>query len=484
MNNIHRYIARIILQAETALFVGSGENSLIYDALVQRDHHGFPMIQGTSLTGVLRHALEDKETTGKWASFFGFGKREKSENLSASDGEGSKVKISSAYLLFPNGKIAEGLLENDDYDYYANLTHFTNLPTRQHVRITHQGVAKENGLFENEVVYKGCRFLFEIELVGDGNKQEQENWKDLLQQLKHPLFRIGQGTRNGYGKLSVESCFTNIFNLSEDDQYKDYLNFDPSLSAKNDCLKNKEIPESNGNLTKYSLALTPDDFFIFGSGYGDDEVDNTPFTEDVLVYGSEKFDLKSHTVIPASSIKGAISHRTCFYYNKLKPEPVFADKLTGGPFDELSKTHISTNNTAVATLFGVGAGDEDGEKTQQRGRIIIDDLFYNSEKVENDKIFNHVAIDRFTGGAIDGALFSERVSQNKEGPMILNIYVEEWNHKKEDPKSKAIENALEESLKDICRGLLPLGGMTTKGHGLFSGTLIKNGTQIYPNERN
>jgi hypothetical protein len=34
--------------------------------------------------------------------------------------------------------------------------------------------------------------------------------------------------------------------------------------------------------------------------------------------------------------------------------------------------------------------------------------------------------------------------------------------------------AFENSLKDICKGLLPLGGMTTKGNGIFTGTLTKN----------
>ena len=60
MNTLnHRYIARVVLEAETPLFVGSGETSLLKDALVQKDNHGFPMIQGTSLTGVLRHGIED-----------------------------------------------------------------------------------------------------------------------------------------------------------------------------------------------------------------------------------------------------------------------------------------------------------------------------------------------------------------------------------------------------------------------------------------
>jgi len=30
-----------------------------------------------------------------------------------------------------------------------------------------------------------------------------------------------------------------------------------------------------------------------------------------------------------------------------------------------------------------------------------------------------------------------------------------------------IQKAFEETLKDVCEGLLPLGGMTTKGHGIL-----------------
>ena len=131
-------------------------------------------------------------------------------------------------------------------------------------------------------------------------------------------------------------------------------------------------------------------------------------------------------------------------------------------------------------MFGIGAGNDDFKA--QRGVLILDDLFYNADQIKNDKIFNHVAIDRFTGGAIDGALFSEEVSQlvEQEGNTFdLKISVQNWKkYLANKEEMTAIEEALENSLKDICRGLLPLGGMTTKGHGVFLGTLSKNGTPI------
>lgn len=456
MKYTYRYIARIILEAKTALFAGSGETSLLKDALVQKDYFGFPMIQGSSLTGVLRHALENQDTREEWKAFFGFQKK--------GNGSGSKVKISSAYLLFPDGKIAEKLNEDGSIPFKEYLSHFDNLPSRQHVRITYKGVADsaEGGLFENEVVYKGCRFIFEMEIKGDGSETNQ--WNALLNQLKNPLFRIGQGTRNGYGNLQIISCRQKKFNLNKEEDFQAYLHFDPSFNAANDTLTETitDLNFQSKALIHYELKLEPDAFFIFSSGYGDDQVDNQPLTEKVLVYNHsvKKLDFVSNTVFPASSIKGAISHRTCFHYYKLKG--VYADKID--PLLHKNKTGI--NNKAVASLFGIGTGEIN---TAARGRVIIDDLYFDD--IDNKKVINHVAINRFTGGAMQGALFSERVSQTDQ-EIKLNIYLEK--KKEEDDEDEDIIKAFENTLKDICNGLLPLGGMTTKGHGIFTGQLFKD----------
>ncbi len=37
------------------------------------------------------------------------------------------------------------------------------------------------------------------------------------------------------------------------------------------------------------------------------------------------------------------------------------------------------------------------------------------------------------------------------------------------------KEAFEEALKDITTGMLALGGMTTKGHGIFVGDLFRDG---------
>lgn len=98
------------------------------------------------------------------------------------------------------------------------------------------------------------------------------------------------------------------------------------------------------------------------------------------------------------------------------------------------------------------------------GKLLFSDLY----KLDRDKtkVFDHVAIDRFTGGAKDGALFQEKTTAQKD-KWSFEILLE---HGVDEPFVKAFE----QSLDDICSGMLALGGATTKGHGVFSGTWSKS----------
>lgn len=467
--NNYRYIARITLEAETPLFVGSGESSLLRDSLVTKDVNGWPMIPGTSLTGVLRHTYESLEKDSK--ELFGFQDNNK--------GEGSRLILSNARMFISKNEVSEGIMNKD---YSNTLSKFENLPNRQHVRINAKGVAETGGLFDNEVVYKGSRFLFEMELIG--TKEDESVWNELLQIIDSSLFRVGAGTRNGYGNVKACKIDDYRFDFSEESAIEEYLNFPVSLNVKPS--KKTEGNVINNNVSKntrsYTLDLKPDDFFIFSEGYGDDEVDNKPIEEEVLVYTEDGIDFISHTLIPGSSIKGAIAHRTAFHFNKLIER--YADKLIPA-FGEKIALEIASGsgNKAVNTLFGLGSGFEFEKETKEvldderamhteigdsrRGNVIIDDIFLSKERVSNDKIFNHVAIDRFTGGGIDAALFNEKVSYLKDENDSIQLKITLGENIEDQTVLFAFENAL----LDITKGLLPLGGMTTKGNGMFTGTL-------------
>lgn len=486
-----RYIARIVVEAATPLALGSGEKSLITDRLIARDISGLPFIPGTSIAGVLRHSfiLESEmnhDVANEWEKIFGFQKHNKTN-----EGQGSRLIVSSGYFLGKDHQVFEGLSLPDWSDpFYAAYRH---LPVRDHISIGHTGAAKKGAKFDEEVVLKGTRFIFELELLG--SSEDLQHWIELLETLRRSDFRLGGGTRKGFGELIVVRVQQRCFDLKNANDLKDYQKKSSSLKDQFDGESFEELAIVK-EVINYRLELEPDGFFLFGSGHGSDDADMIPATEQVVVWeNNEPHLLDDQLIIPGSSVKGAIAHRVAYHFNKAKgitadllkeknKDELIRRTMQNGyhlaqidSFDSCKKEHlirlITDYNPAVIELFGFSIQSADEKNisvnkvkiTKQRGRVMISDVFESSKK---RKILNHVAIDRFTGGAIDGALFTEQVAALETGKMLeMNVVVEAG-------VNLASIDSLEKALKDVVTGLLPLGGGVMRGNGCFTGKLFKN----------
>ena len=398
----HRLVARISLEAVSPLAVGSGEKDIITDAPVARDCNGLPYIPGTSLMGIIRHSMSQENIK----QLLGYQDKEK--------GEGSKVIISDALLTDENGKALDG-----------------------------------------QVVYAGTRFVFEIEeLSVDGT---DTRFKEMLNIISSPTFRIGGGTRCGFGSMKVISIQYHAYDLTQENDLQAYI-------QKTSCLKDdfeqaqefKPDTTLQESWTKYTLDLTPMDFFLFSSGFGDEDADMTPVKEERIVWenGKPRFT-EACTLIPATSVKGAIAHRTAYYWNKLTHRSV--EEGTALKCEECE---------AITKLFGTTNSDE--ESKQSIGNVILSDVLMEKNST---KVLPHIRIDKFTGGVMDGALFQERVTLGKGKHIIETLYVNN-----DALSDTIIKEAFEHALSDICTGMLPLGGGTNRGNGIFTGTLHKEGT--------
>ena len=461
----HRFLARFVIEAKTPLAVGSGEKDIITDALVATDVNGLPYVPGTAIAGVVRHMLEQEGY--KTDDFFGFQK--------GNDGCGSEIIFTEGKILNSKGEVIDGLnLKATDDDL---LKFYTELPIRQHVRINEKGVTDKAGKFDEQVVFAGTRFCFEMEMVAkDANAED--NFEKALEQIQAKTFRIGGGTRCGFGEIKVAKLYKRSLDLKQANDLELYLSKSSNLSKEWSGWKEQETDnndKANGWI-KYELELQPEDFFLFGSGFGDDEVDMTPVKEKKVMWKDGKGVLSEDLVlIPASSVKGALAHRVAYHYNRFTG--VFAENLKS---DSEREQVVGKNNFAVKKLFG-SEGEKDEKdnnkmKNQMRGNLLFSDVIEDRNFL--DKILNHVAIDRFTGGAIDGALFSEKTIYGKGHEFKLTILA-----KNDAIQGEKVKESLEEALKDICKGLLPLGGGVNRGNGLFTGSLTKNGEIIYEQSR-
>lgn len=441
MNNhtkyTHRFLARLVIEAATPLAVGSGTRDITTDALVIKDVNDLPYIPGTALSGLFRQNFD--ETIAN--QLFGY-----QGKLDSKEGNGSVTIFSDAKLVGIDGAVIDGLITIDwQNDFYQR---FKELPIRQHVRINSKGVTEEGGKFDQQIVYKGTRFCFEIEMLSvDGDKV---HFIKMLNNLNSRTFRIGGGTRCGFGEIEVVSCIFKTFDLHKNEDLNSYLQKTSSLTNRFDgeLLISNHIDEHWMN---YKLTLQPQDFFLFSSGFGDDEADITFVHEAQIKWKEDKPQFEDNCVlIPASSIKGALSHRVAYHWNKLKGR--FADKPDTNPL-------TGNKNPAVQALFGF-----EGEDKQTIGNVLFSDII--ESKPIQEKLINHVMIDRFTGGAVDGALFSEKTTYIE--PSENHLHFDLWVTKT-SIADESVKTAFENALSDICNGFLPLGGGVNRGNGIFNG---------------
>lgn len=466
----HRFLARIVIEAATPLAVGSGEKDILSDALVATDVNGLPYIPGTVVAGVLRSMTSPDR-------MFGYHDKD--------GGRGSEIIFTAAKILNHEGQPVDGLntsaIKTDPL-----LKYYQELPIRQHVRMSDKGVAEKSGKFDAQVVFAGTRFCFEVEMVSDGN--DWEAFKSVLRHLYDKSFRIGGSTRNGFGEITVVDMKVLNLDLKKDADLTTYINKTSALNTDfwqkrgenlgkpNESEENTE--EKKGEWAIYTLSLTPDSFFLFGSGFGDEEADMTPVKAKKVVWHNGKGKLEENFVlIPATSVKGALAHRVAFHWNRLNG--LFADELSEiRRENEKVSEHeavVGQRNPAVRALFGY---EDKTADTIVRGNLIFSDLIQKPEGKIQDKLLNHVAIDRFTNAGVSGALFSEKVTYGGGQNFELTISVDCEGVRRvcdKQPKTKGqtdkVFEALKCALEDICDGMLPLGGGVNRGHGVFTGTL-------------
>ena len=431
-----RYIilTRVDIECDTPLKVGNGEKDLYTNSCVCLDENDLPYIPGTSVTGILRHELP-----------IGDGDR-----LFGTTDIGSRLSISDARLLYDNDNVSEGFLN----EWPESLNMFCFLPQRQHVRIGHLGAKEANGmLFNEQIVYAGARFRFEMSLISDSEDQEPEMAK-LMSILKGGIIRLGGGTRRGFGKISVVSIKQSTLDLTRPEHLNLYLEKSSSLKEEWKGWKDVNYEENGKNQkwARYILKLKPENSLLFASGFGDKEADKTPKKEQRIEWRYGKPVLtEAYKLVPASSVKGTISHRTAFHFNRLCKK--WADEITDW------KACVGASNKAVLTLFG----GEDRNGNLRRGNVIVSDIYFEAKEQK----FNHVSIDNYTGGAYPGHLFNEKVVWDKNLELTLDIYVEKVILE----SNQRVKEAFESALSDLCNGFLPLGGGINRGHGVFIGKM-------------
>ncbi len=447
-----RHLARVTIEFTAPFRVGSGATSHVADLLPVRDANGLPALPGTSIAGVLAHAYRRANGEGAWRSLFGRG---------GDDARGSRLWVSWGHVHDRSDTPVEGLLLGGVRD--DPVLEDALVPTvRDHVRIGHRGGPERHGKFEEAVVSAGHRFTFDlaIEAGADG----RDELAALLDILRSGGVRLGAGTRRGLGAFRVVRALWGSFDLGTEGGARAYASVPVRLAEPAPALAERRAPPGGGSMERVlRVTVEPEGFWaVHGSEAwtldGEDKPpDLNPVRDGRVVWGCDGGRVeRDRFYLPGSSVKGALAHRTAFYANLLAGR--FADRVEGGP-----EACAGARNPEVCYLFGAAKGE--GGDEDRAGRVFVDDVWLDHRVGSRLQRVPHIAVNRFTGGVLDGFLMEERVFY-RTGPLTLTLRFDHLPETNDGVRERALE-ALRRALGDLLDGQLPLGAGASRGNGAF-----------------
>ena len=503
-------LAHVTIELSTPLTIGTGNGDDLNDSTCVLDTNGLPTIPGTSLAGMLRAAWRTFGLQPEDDTVFGFQKKK--------TGASSLVEVSWAAThdqydrpVLPLAPTAS--LESDPVLACARAG-----VVRDHVRINHRGVADGAGKFDELLVPAGARFSFELLVHGS---QASPIMERLLALLHRGGLRLGGRTRRGFGAFSVQTCSMRTFDLRKPEHRSAMLQVPRDLSTPGAGLPPvsldnlPQLPRDTHRVT-IALSLIPQDYWLFGTGLpvrdehydqrkgdkdqrkGDKDQrkphDKVPVTERRIVWpqgrGTVTSSADAEVLVPASGIKGALRHRTLFHARRRKGYWALGDKACSpdhlgqqrawaeevkalrdhgarlpdpipDPLQrQVGDTARDLAEEAVDQLFGsIKSAQKEGHEEAQGtpGRVFLSDLYLADAR---SAPLQHVSLDRFTQGPMDGLLYSEAPIARFPA---LNIQLIVDTADLPDLSRRALADAL----ADLAEGRLALGAGANRGHGYF-----------------
>lgn len=441
---VKRIIVRGTLILDTPTCLGSGDQDNPTDLPLIRDSiSNHALLTGSSIAGALRNYLReykhgydiDEYKTDFTTTLFGGTPRDPY-------GEQSPLIINDAISsTIPQVELRDGVRINGK-----------------------TGTADEGAKYDLELLEAGTQFPLYFELLVQKEADEAEFKKALaiaLRGLEKGEISLGMKKRRGFGRCKVEKWQFWEFDLRNPKDRIEWLKFDHwtrELSNKRKSFESivvalggvslKEQVDQRDRLLIHATFKLASPLLIRS---GQDLVQNQ-FSPDVVHLHSQRKG-KLQPIVSGTSLAGVLWHR--------------AERIVNT---------LGKDLTIVYDLFGKV---DENTKQAKASRLVIDESV-----IENtaELVQSRIAIDRFTGGAYHGALFSEQPifgiekaeeeKKNKKGkekskPSHKNKHIE---LKLELRKPEKYEiGLLMLLLKDLWTQDLPVGGTSSIGRGRLQG---------------
>lgn len=433
-------LARVTLEALSAHGIHSGQGDSTHDVLLVRDANGLPALPGSSLAGVLRHAYRERHGQKAAGRLFG--------QLGA-EAQPSWLSVAWGLVHDSRNHPCEGLLDDSALkDPLLTLLQDSKPLVRQRVRLDHTGAASDGGKFDVTLIPAGVRYTCWLGYWCDDSEEARLHWQQLLALLSDEPLLLGHGTRSGNGHFRVQELLQARWDLRSAEGRQAYVN---RPRSRRDSQGLQPLPVVAGQTSLHvELTLQAEAGWHIGGGERSlNEHEKLPALlpqhEFSVQWQNDQAQLGEHYhLLPGSALKGALRHRVAYHYRCLT-----------GDFAGMGSDPAPEACPAVVQLFGTAEEDHG-----VAGLLLFEDLRLKGDST----VLMHNRIDRFTGGVINGALFSEEVLWQTP----LTVCIGTLHPQRLSEVDSVARQALQRALEDLASGWLPLGAGGSRGLGVFS----------------
>jgi len=385
--------------------IGSGEEENTKRD-VYLDANNNPLIPGTSLAGVLRNVLNDDFAAKLFGPLI---------NSPKDDSETSPLWVLDS----------EALIEDDGKEAPGKIIIIDN------VALSEDKIAKTGAKFDFEAIDRGAYFYLRLQLIV--RKHSSPCLEQLLDSVLGKLntLYIGGKTSRGFGKLQCESIKKAIFN-TDAEGLKQWMNFNWDKWIKGYDYDNAK-------------AYIVDDFQC-------DKPDIYPPQPSVIC---AVLNLKGTLLIRDDYSTIGDENAAQITSNNLPV--IYGTSLVGAIKSGVAKLLKLKHPNCKNYLNDIFGCLDDSVKPPQHhpSKVRVDASYFAKDKRHS---VTRVKIDRWTGGAVDRALFTT-CPQFKGGVTFTAHY----------PNGRDdIKQLLLLALQAIDLGIITIGGETAIGRGVFS----------------
>ncbi|MCP2727177.1 RAMP superfamily CRISPR-associated protein [Limnofasciculus baicalensis] len=447
-----RIIVRGILILDTPTCLGSGDADSPTDLALLRDSvSDCALLTGASIAGALRNYLREYEQ--------GYGVEEQNSDRATTLFGGTRRD--------PDGEQSP-LIIND-----AISTKLPVVEIRDGVKIDGAtGTADDGAKYDLELLEAGTQFPLCFELLVEKETDESELKKALaiaLRGLEKGEISLGMKKRRGFGRCKVEKWQVWEFDLRKDKDRIEWLKFDHwnrELSNKRKLFES--IVVALGGISLKQQIDRRDRLFIHAK---------FKLASPLLIRSSQDLTKRSANDNNSKlSLPDVVHLRS---QRQGKPKPIVSGTSLAGVLWHRAERIVNTLGKDLKIVYDLFGKVDEQTKEAKASRLVIDESVIEST---DDLVQSRIAIDRFTGGAYHGVLFSEQPIFGIETAEEQKKSKKGKEKSKPTQKNKHIELKLELRqpkeyeiglllllLKDLWTGDLPIGGTSSIGRGRFQG---------------